>query len=76
MNDEKKGFRIIYAKSGCSPKNNFFEKKMELLEFILENLDYIDYLSINDVLIDKNKFADENKLKINRYLKIKKLYDI
>ena len=76
MSDDSKGFRIIYAKSGSSPKNKFFEKKMGLLEFILENLDYIDYLSINDVLINKSKFVDDNKKKINRYLKIKKLYDI
>ena len=73
---EKKGFRIIYAKSGGSPINIFFEKKMKLLGFIINNLDYIDYLSINDVLIDKNKFVDENKTKINRFLKINRLYDI
>lgn len=76
MKDDSKGFRVIYAKRGSSPKNKFFEKKMLIIEFLLDNLDCIDYLSVNDVLINKDKFIDENKLKIDRYLKIKRIYDI
>jgi len=73
--DLEKGFRLIYAKKGGIPKNKHFEKKMDVIIFLFEELNNIDFLSINDVIIDKNKLVKDN-LVMSRYLKLKRLYEI
>lgn len=71
------GFNLIYAKTGNSPKNEFFSNRRELVIFLVNNLDKIDFMSLNDIIIDKNKLINDNKI-LSRYLKIKKInnYDI
>jgi len=69
------GFNLIYAKSCGSPKNKFFENRRLLVEFFMENLNNIDFISINDVIIDKNKLINDN-LKMGRYLKLMRIYEI
>ena len=66
------GFNLIYAKIGGKPKNDFFENRKELVNFLTYNIDEIDFMSINDVFIDKNKLINDNKI-LSRYLKIKKI---
>jgi len=73
--DLEKGFRLIYAKKGGIPKNKYFEEKIDVIKFFFDELNNIDFLSINDVIIDKNKLVKEN-LVMSRYLKLKKLYEI
>jgi len=72
MND---GFNVIFAKRLGSPKSKFFETRSDVLDFILTNIDDIDFLSINDVSIDKDRFINDNK-KISRYLKLRNIYEI
>lgn len=69
------GFNLVYAKSGGRPKNIFLEKRRGVVEFLLENLNDIDFISINDINIDKNKLVNDNLL-LCRYLKLKKIYEI
>jgi len=69
------GFNLIYAKSGGSPKNIFLDTRRDTIEFLFENLNNIDFISINDVIIDKNKLINENKI-LARYLKLIKLNEI
>jgi len=71
MIDENDGFRLVYAKSGGRPKNIFFESRIEVTEFLINNLNEIDFICINDVIIDKNKLVNEN-LKLSRFLKLDK----
>ena len=75
MVEENKGFRVVYAKSGGRPNNCFFDTRNEVIEFIMNNFNYIDLIVINDVIIDKNKLVNDN-LKISRYLKLKRIYEI
>lgn len=69
------GFNLIYAKTGGIPKNEFFLNRRELVIFLIDNLDKIDFMSINDVIINKDKLINDNKI-LSRYLKIKKINDI
>lgn len=69
------GFNVVYAKSGRGPKNIFFEKRIEVTEFLLTNLNEIDFISINEVIIDKNTLV-KNNIKLSRYLKLKKIYEV
>jgi len=64
MND---GFNIVYAKIGDSPKNIFLEKKEEVIKFFIQKLNDIDFISINDVNIDKNKLINDNALLKNLF---------
>jgi hypothetical protein len=75
MYEVNDGFNLIYAKSGGSPKNKFFESRILLVEFLMINLNNIDFLSLNDVIIDKNKLINDN-LKMSRYLKLMRIYEI
>lgn len=75
MNFEQTGFNLMYAKSGGRPKNCFFNKRIEVTEFLLRNLNDIDLIVINDVIIDKNTLI-MNNLSISRYLKLKKIDEI
>lgn len=72
MND---GFNVVYAKRMSTPKNIFFDTRLEVVTFLLENLNDIELISINDVQLDKNKLVNDNK-KLSRYLKLSKLYEI
>lgn len=69
------GFNVIYARKGQSPRNKFFINKTETIKFIFIEFDNIDFLSINDVLIDKEELLNKN-IKFTRYLKLKKIYEI
>ena len=69
------GFNLIYAKIGGSPKNIFLQKRRDIISFFLENLNNIDFISINDVIIDKNELINNN-LNLGRYLKLKRIYEI
>jgi hypothetical protein len=64
-------YNLIYAKSGGVPKNKFFDNRILLIEFLMSNLNNIDFISLNDVIIDKNKLINDN-LKMSRYLKLMK----
>ena len=48
---------------------------LDVTEFIMYNLNDMDLIVINDVIIDKNRLVNEN-LKLSRYLKLKKIYEI
>jgi hypothetical protein len=76
FNDETiNGFTLLYTKNGRSPKNSWFKTRLEVTEFMINNLNSIDLLIINDVVIDKDKLINEN-LKLGRYLKLNKIYEI
>jgi ABC-type proline/glycine betaine transport system ATPase subunit len=66
------GFYLIYAKRCGIPQNIFFETRIEVVNFFIKNLNDIDFISINDVIIDKNKLINDN-IKLSRYLKLKKI---
>ena len=66
MND---GFNIVYAKNVGSPKSIFLETRLEVTEFLINNLNNINFISINDVVIDINKLVNNNKY-LGRYLKL------
>lgn len=66
------GFNLIYAKIGGMPKNEFFSNRRELVIFLIDNLDKINFISINDIIIDKNKLINDNNI-LSRYFKIKKI---
>lgn len=68
-------FNVIYAKKMGIPKTAVFDNKKDVVEFLLYNIDDIDFLSINEVIIDKNKLIYENKL-FSRYLKLIKLNEL
>jgi uncharacterized protein YneR len=69
------GFNLVYAKSGKSPKNIFFENRKDVVNFFIDNINDIEFLSINDVIIDKNKLVNNNLL-LSRYLKLKRIYEV
>lgn len=69
------GFNLVYAKSGKTPKNIFLEKRKDVVKFFIDNFNDIDFISINDVIIDKNKLVNNNLL-LSRYLKLKRIYEI
>lgn len=73
--DSFDGFHLVYAKKCGSPKNKFFEKRIDVIEFFSHNLNNIDFLSINDVIIDINRLVENNK-KLSRYLKLIKIYEV
>ena len=75
MLKENDGFRLVYAKSGNSPKNAFLKTKLEVTEFLIENLNNIDLIVINDVIINKNDLVNRN-IKLARYLKLNRIYEI
>lgn len=47
-------FNLTYAKRNGVPKYTEFETKKEVIEFLLENLDNMDLLTINNMIIDIN----------------------
>ena len=69
------GFNIMYAKNCGTPKNVFFKDRRGFVEFILENINDIDFITINDKQINKEKLINDNTL-LNRYLKLKRIEDI
>jgi len=69
MND---GFNLMYAKKMGTPMSILLKSRIEVLEFIIENEDNIDFLSINDVVIDLPKLINDNVL-LGRYIKMKKI---
>jgi hypothetical protein len=76
FNDESiDGFHIVYAKSGSIPKYTFYKNRIDVVEFMINNLNSIDLLSINNVVIDQKKLVNENK-KLSRYLKLSKSYEL
>jgi len=75
IKEKIEGYNIIYAKKNGIPKNNFFKSRVELVEFIVYNVIDMEFLSINDVIIDRNKLVAQSK-PLMRYLKLKNLYEI
>lgn len=75
MYELNEGYNLIYAKLGSSPKNKFFDTRILLIEFLMSNLNNIDFISLNDVIIDKNKLINDN-LKMSRYLKLMRIYEV
>ena len=71
MIDEHEGFNLVYAKKGGKPKNCFFETRIEVTEFLANNLNEIDFIAINDVIINKNVLINNNSL-LSKYLKLTK----
>jgi hypothetical protein len=71
----REGFNLIYAKKQGVPKNIFFEKRREVVEFLIDNIENIDLLIINEVIIDRIKLINDNKI-LSRYLKIRKINNI
>jgi hypothetical protein len=69
------GFNVVYAKKGSRPYNKFFENKKDTIKFIFTEFDNIDFLSINEVMIDKVELFNKN-IKFARYLKLKRIYEI
>lgn len=69
------GFNLVYTKTGKSPRNIFLLTRREVIEFFIENLNDIDFISINDIIIDKNKLVNNNLL-LSRYLKLSRVYEI
>ena len=65
-------FNVVYAKSGGSPKYIELETRREVVKFFMNELNNIDFISINDNIIDKNKLIDNN-IKLSRYLKLTKI---
>ena len=73
--DNLDGFHLVYAKKCGSPKNRFFEKRIDLVEFFIYNLNDMDLISINDINIDRDKLVNNSKI-LSRYLKLMRLYEI
>jgi len=69
------GFNIVYAKSGGRPCNKFFESRRDVVKFLMNELNNIDFICVNDVTIDKDLMV-KNNIKLSRYLKLKKIYGI
>ena len=45
-------FNLTYAKKNGRPKYSEFETKIEVIEFLLENIENMDLLTINNMFID------------------------
>jgi len=75
MIDVINGFNLIYAKSGESPKHKFFKTKNEVIDFLLINLNKMDFLSINEMNININMLINTN-LYLSRYIKLISIYEI
>lgn len=69
------GFNLVYAKNGGIPKNIYFEDRIKVTEFFINNLNDIDFLCINDKNINKDEMINNNK-KLSRYLKLMKIYEV
>ena len=68
-------FNLIYAKNCNIPKNILLNSKCEMIDFIINHIDDIDFISLNDVIIDKYELININQ-KLMRYLKLKKIYGL
>lgn len=68
-------YNLVYAKNMGIPKRTKLKTKKEVIKFLLNNIVDIDFISINDVTIDKERLIKENKI-FNRYLKLLKINKI
>lgn len=68
-------YNLVYAKNMGIAKRIKLDTKKEVVEFLLNNIDDIDFISINEVVIDKEKLIKENKF-FHRYLKLLKINKI
>lgn len=73
--DNLEGFNMVYAKRCGRPNNKFFKTRIELVEFLVYNINNMDFLSINDVIVDRNKLVNQSK-SLSRYLKIMKINEV
>jgi len=69
------GYNITYAKIGGTPKSKFVETRRDVVIFLIEELNNIDLIAINDVVINKTDLV-KNNIKLSRYLKLKRMYEI
>ena len=67
-----KGYNLIYAKNGGTPKVKFCSQKNEVIEFLVDELDSIDFITINDRQLNINEFIKGSK-NFSRILKLNKL---
>jgi len=70
--DLEEGYNLIYAKNGSKPKVKYCFKKNEVIEFLVNELDSIDFISINDRQLNINEFIKGSK-RFSRLLKLNKL---
>lgn len=69
------GFNIVYAKKYNRPQNIYCKDRHDVIKFFIDNLNDIDLIVINDIIIDKNKLVNNNKI-LSRYLKLKIIYNL
>lgn len=68
-NPDEIGFAISYGKKGSSPKNIFCKDRNDVLKFLFKEIRNIDYISINDRVVNKTRLINNN-LVLSRYLKL------
>lgn len=73
--DDNDGYNIVYAKIGGVSKFKYFKERRKVVEFLMDELNNIDFMSINDVIINRNELVNSN-LKLSRYLKLIKINEI
>ena len=69
LRNMNRDFDVIYASIGKSPKNIYFSSDKKLLRFLLDNLNKIDFISINDRHINKIELINKNII-MSRYFKL------
>ena len=75
MQEFDEGYNIVYAKKRSSPKRILCKSRKDVINFFINELNNIDFLSINDVIIDLNKLVNNN-IKLSRYGVIAKLNNV
>lgn len=63
------GFSISYGKMGSSPKSIFIRDRNDVLKFFFKEIRNIDYISINDRVVNKTRLINNNII-LSRYLKL------
>jgi len=72
---ELNGFNLVYAVRCGTPKNIYFDDRLSVTRFLMDELNNIDFLSINDIIINKEELVNNN-IKLSRYIKLMKLNDL
>jgi hypothetical protein len=68
-NPDEIGFSMTYCKIGSSPKSIFLRDRNDVLNFLFKEIKNIDYIGINDRVVNKNRLINNN-LVLSRYLKL------
>jgi hypothetical protein len=67
-------YNIVYAKRLGSPSRIKLDNKKEVIDFIIDNKNNIDFLSINEATINIDAFLKQKS--IERYLKLSVINEI